>query len=98
MGISQSATESDWAPGHPVVTTADHVAWERWKCDRKLKQQRQRRAKVRRIDYYPSVEAAKVIHALCRPVAHCDHSGLLNRIVCEWASGIKWCKVESHDT
>jgi hypothetical protein len=84
-----SEINSEWTPGRPVATPQDHAALERWKRDRKREQQRQRRAKLRRIDYYPSAEAAKIIDANTRPVAYCDYSGLLNRIVSEWASGIK---------
>ena len=89
MDASQSATECEWTPGRPVVTQDDHAAWERSKRDRKREQQRQRRATLRRIDYYPSAEAAKIIDEHARPIAYCDYSSVLNRIIAEWASGIK---------
>lgn len=88
MDASQSDA-SGWTPGRLVVTPEEHAAWQEWKRGRKLEQQRQRRAKLRRIDYYPSPEAAKVIDALTRPIAHADHSSVINGIVTEWASGIK---------
>jgi hypothetical protein len=89
MDVSRTATESDWRPGRPVVTAADHAAWEVWKRDQKREQQRQRRAKLRRIDYYPSAEAAKIIDSLSRPAVASDHSSVLNRVTAEWASGIE---------
>ena len=76
-------------PGRPVLTPEDHAAWERWKRERKREQQRERRAKLRRIDYYVSPEAAEIIDRLTRPVVGADHSSVLDRIVAEWASGIK---------
>ena len=88
-GGAPDGTNGDWMPGRPVATPQDHAAWERWKRDRKREQQRQRRAKLRRIDYYPSAEAAKIIDAMTRPIAYRDYSGVLDRIVAEWASGIK---------
>lgn len=53
-----------WQPGLPVETVADVEAWEAWRRARKLAQQRERRAGLRRIDYYPSPAAAEAIDAL----------------------------------
>ena len=92
MDVSQSATteiESVLTPGRPVVTAADHTAWERWKRHQKREQQRQRRASLRRIDYYPSADAATIIDATISPSPGGDYSNVLDRIVTEWASGIK---------
>ena len=46
---------------------------------------------MRRIDYYPSNEAAALIDRLRTRFAGGDASSILNRIVAEWAdaSGIK---------
>ncbi len=45
---------SNWQPGQPVVTPEDWQAWQAWRKARKLEGQRQRRASMTRIDYYPS--------------------------------------------
>jgi len=80
-----------WQPGMPVVTEQDHADWQVWRRERKLEQQRERRRTERRIDYYPSKEAAAIIDQLRTPYAGGDLSSVLNRIVGEWsaASGIK---------
>jgi hypothetical protein len=59
--------------------------------ERKLDQQRERRRTERRIDYYPSKQAAAIIDGLRTSRAGGDFSSILNRIVAEWAaaSGIK---------
>lgn len=58
--------------------------------------QRERRARLRRIDYQDvSEEAAGIIDSECGPFPGGDYSSVLNRIVTEWAelsglaSGIK---------
>jgi len=48
---------SDWQPGQPIVTPEDWQAWQEWRKASKLEAQRQRRAQLPRIDYYPSPEA-----------------------------------------
>src|SRR3954447_25898363 len=80
-----------WQPGQPVVTEQDHAEWQAWRRARILQGQRWRRSRMRRIDYYPSKEAAAVIDRLRHRYANGDTSSVLNRIVAEWAdaSGIK---------
>ena len=80
-----------WQPGQPVVTEQDHAGWRVWRRARILEGQRWRRSRARRIDYYPSKEAAAVIDSLRSHRAGGDASSILNRIVAEWAdaSGIK---------
>ena len=80
-----------WQPGQPVVTEQDHEEWQAWRRARILEGQRWRRSRLRRIDYYPSKEAAAVIDRFRTRRAGGDASSILNRIVAEWAdaSGIK---------
>lgn len=72
----------------PAVET--HGQWSRRRI---LEAQRYRRSQLRRIDYYVSEDAAKVIDGLRRPYVGGDYSSILDRIVQEWAahrrSGIK---------
>jgi hypothetical protein len=46
-----------------------------------------RRARMRRIDYYPSPEAVAVINRLRAPRASGDASSVINMIIHEWATG-----------
>ncbi len=75
-----------WAPGQPVVTATDHAQWESWRTERKRQQQRDRRAKNPRIDYYPSSDALAVISRFWGQTAWhpSDVSSVLDRIVAEW--------------
>jgi hypothetical protein len=75
-----------WQPGMPVITAQDHAEWMTWRHDRALTLQRDRRKRLRRIDYYPSEEADAVIDRLRKPYGGGDTSSILNRIVCEWAA------------
>jgi len=52
-----SLTRSHWQPGLPVITAQDHAEWMAWRHDRALTLQKNRRKRMRRIDYYPD-EAA----------------------------------------
>ena len=80
-----------WQPGMPVRTDEDEAEWQAWRRERILSLQRDRRASMRRIDYYASPEADAIIDRLRRHRAGGDASSILNRIVNEWAarSGIK---------
>jgi len=80
-----------WRPGAPVVTEQDLAEWQAWRRERILQLQRERRASLRRIDYYPSPAAGEIIDRLRTHVAGGDASSILNRIVAAWAdaSGIK---------
>ena len=73
-----------WAPGLPVATPDDEIAWRQWRNDRNRQQQRERRATNRRIDYYPDTEAAAVIDGLTGARVGGDYSAVINRIVREW--------------
>lgn len=64
----------------------DEAEWRAWQRDRARTQQRARRARLRRIDYYASQEAAKVIDRLRRPYAGGDASSIINRALLEWAA------------
>lgn len=74
-----------WEPGSPVVTAADSAEWKAWRNERKRQQQRDRRARYPRIDYYPDTEADALIRSLSGPVVGGDFSSVINRIVAEWA-------------
>ena len=76
---------SEWQPGRPAITQHDLIAWQAWKKARKLKQQRERRAKLRRIDYYPSREALEVILDACNNGYPSDFASVINGIIEEWA-------------
>jgi hypothetical protein len=80
-----------WRPGQLVITAQDHAEWQAWRRARILELQRERRKQMRRIDYYPSKEAAAVSQHLRTRRVGGDASSILNRIVAEWAdaSGIK---------
>ncbi len=73
-----------WYPGQRVITEQDRLEWERWRKERKLQQQRARRASCKRIDYYPSDAAAKVISSRIQPRSGGDYSTVINYIVEEW--------------
>lgn len=53
-----------WQSGQPVVTHDDWLEWQAWRKARKLDGQRQRRASMTRIDYYPSKAALEVIQSI----------------------------------
>ena len=55
-----------WQPGMPIITAKDHADWQALRRARKLEQQRQRRQRYPRIDYYPSAKARVVIEAVAR--------------------------------
>jgi len=75
-----------WQPGQRIVTTQDKVEWESWRRERRREQQRYRRSRNPRIDYYPDEGAAEIIYGLCAPIAGRDLSSVINRIVAEWAT------------
>ena len=76
-----------WQPGTPVITEQDRAEWQTWRRERILKLQRDRRRALRRIDYYPSENAAAIIEQLRTGRYGGDASSTLNRIVTEWAAG-----------
>jgi hypothetical protein len=74
-----------WAPGLPVRTEADALAWRQWRAERKRQQQRYRRTRHPRIDYYPDEDADALIRSLSGHFAGGDFSSVINRIVAAWA-------------
>ncbi len=74
-----------WVPGKPVITPDDVEVWKAWRKARKLEQQRERRARYPRIDYYPSKEARAVILAHVSNRMGGDYSSVIDRIIKEWA-------------
>lgn len=75
-----------WKPGTPVITEQDNAEWSVWKRQRKSQLQRERRASMVRIDYYPSDEVAAAIERLRTNHVGGDASSIINRIVVEWLS------------
>jgi hypothetical protein len=80
-----------WQPGTPIRTEEDEAEWRAWRRKRILTAQRDRRARLRRIDFYAVPEVVAIIDRLRTHRAGGDASSVLNRIVNEWAarSGIK---------
>lgn len=70
-----------WISGQPVCATTDEQEWRAWRIARKLEQQRSRRARMRRIDYYPSKEAWAVIERLWKPCVGGDYSSVIDSLV-----------------
>ena len=60
---------------------------EGWRRRRAACLQRERRASLRRVDFYAETEACAVIDRLRRPSAGGDASSIINRIILEWAKG-----------
>ena len=58
---------------------------ESWKRRRASYLQRERRARLRRIDFYGEPDACAVIDRLRRPSVGGDASSIINRIILEWA-------------
>ncbi len=77
-----------WQPGKPLRTAQDRGEWETWRRERKRQQQRDRRARYARIDYYPDDDAAAVIYSMVKPQVGGDFSSVINRIVGEWAAKV----------
>lgn len=73
-----------WKPGRPVLTTQDHADWQAWRLERRRQQQRDRRARLRRIDYHASPDTAVALDALWKQRAACDYSSIIDSIVREW--------------
>jgi hypothetical protein len=70
-----------WQPGQPILTMTDYEQWQQWRKCRVLEAQRKRRARLRRIDYYPNPETAKVIDSLTEHSAGSDYSSVIDRLV-----------------
>ncbi len=70
-----------WRPGSLVETPADFAAWQALRKVRIQEDQRQRRRRLRRIDYYPSREAAAIIDAQCFRAAGADYSSVIDRLI-----------------
>ncbi len=70
-----------WQPGQPVVTASDDAEWRAWRKAQKIEGQRWRRARYRRIDYYPSKAAQAVIDARTGRLAGGDYSSVIDRLI-----------------
>ena len=70
-----------WQPGRPVVSASDDADWRAWRLANKLEQQRARRQRYPRIDYYPSKEARAAILARTFPSVGGDRSSVIDRLI-----------------
>ena len=75
---------STWKPGMPVVTERDHGDWLVWRAERKRQQQRDRRARLRRIDYHASPDTAAALDKLWQRRPGRDFSTIIDGIVRDW--------------
>lgn len=71
----------NWKPGQRVITANDHADWQAWRKARKLEQQRERRARYSRIDYYPSKAAQAAIYARTGYFVGGDYSTIIDKLV-----------------
>jgi hypothetical protein len=76
-----------WQPGMPIRADRDEAEWRAWRRERILTLQRNRRARMRRIDFYASPEAVAIIDRVRTPRAGGDASSIVNQIIHEWATG-----------
>ncbi|MBB6186192.1 hypothetical protein [Rhodanobacter sp. MP7CTX1] len=70
-----------WQPGLPVLTASDYAQWQAWCKARKLEQQRERRRKYPRIDYYPSKAAQAAIDTRAGCFAGGNYSAVIDALV-----------------
>ena len=68
------------------MAAEDEAEWQAWRRARILSQQRERRARLRRIDYYPDADVAGIIDRLRVNGPGGDASSIINRIAREWAA------------
>ena len=72
-----------WQPGTQVITEQDHAEWRAFRRQRIVELQRLRRARCRRVDYYPSDKALAIIQSQTNGFAGGDYSSVINRLVAE---------------
>jgi hypothetical protein len=70
-----------WQPGQPLVSASDSADWKAWRKTNKLAQQRARRQRYPRIDYYPSKEVRAAILARTFPRVGGDQSSVIDRLI-----------------
>jgi hypothetical protein len=70
-----------WQPGQPILSARDDADWQAWRKARKLEQQRARRQRYPRIDYYPSEAALALIEVNLRNRAGGDFSSVIDRLI-----------------
>ena len=73
-----------WQPGKPVVSAQDHTEWLSWRKDRKRQRQADRRARLRRIDYYASPDTAAALDQLWQGRSGHNFSAIIDGIVRDW--------------
>jgi len=76
---------TEWKPGHPVETENDRHQWQTWRKTKILLDQRRRRARLRRIDYYPSEAAAVVIDSLTHRSVGGGYASVIDRLILDAA-------------
>lgn len=77
---------SDWQPGQPILTATDRQKWQEWRKCEILQAQRRRRAELRRIDYYPSPEAARLIDRRTYPGVDGVYSRVIDKLLLKGAA------------
>lgn len=70
-----------WQSGQPILSASDDADWWAWRKARKLEQQRERRRRYPRIDYYPGKNALAVIMANAESRSGCDYSTVIDRLI-----------------
>lgn len=70
----------------PIITAPNRAERQAGRRARILTLQRERRQRMRRIDYYPSENAAAIIDTLRTHGVGGDASSIINRIVSEWSA------------
>ena len=75
---------STWKPGQPVLTERDRVEWIAWRTVHKRQQQRDRRVRLRRIDFHASPDTAAALDLLRQSRPGDDFSSIIDRIIRDW--------------
>jgi hypothetical protein len=70
----------------PIITAQNRAERQAGRRERILTLQRERRHRLRRVDYYPSENAAAIIGTLRTHGVGGDASSIINRIVSEWSA------------
>jgi hypothetical protein len=70
----------------PIITAQDRAERQAGRRERILTLQRERRHRLRRVDYYPSENAAAIIDPLRTHGVGGDASSIINRILSEWSA------------
>jgi hypothetical protein len=70
----------------PIITAENRAERQAGRRERILTLQRERRHRLRRVDYYPSENAAAIIDTMRNHGVGGDASSIINRILSEWSA------------